>query len=319
MFATTIFTSSLLLIAFTHAQSTGCGHNLPRDVKLGDSVNLRLDNSKSGVASRKYRIHIPASYKKNVPVPLIVSFHGRTQDMEYQERLSQFSNSTYGFQGISVYPEGIPSSTGSYQWQGDPEAPDSINDVTFTLELLDLLLDTYCIDPSRVYAAGKSNGGGFSAGVLACDDKASKRFAAFAAVSGAYYLDPTTKQLPPCKPGRDIVPILEFHGLNDTTIDYYGGPNNRVNGITTDILKWVHEWVERDGLDVNSVTTTPLCANDSRSAIRYSWKDTVVHYAIKNWSHDWPSTFPNEDTGRKVCKDEEATSIILAWFAKWTL
>lgn len=39
---------------------------------------------------------------------MIVSFHGRNKDMEYQEELSQFSNASYGFEGIAVYPEGVP-------------------------------------------------------------------------------------------------------------------------------------------------------------------------------------------------------------------
>jgi len=43
----------------------------------------------------------------------------------------------------------------------------------------------FCIDTSRIYATGKSNGGGFVGNVLACDPALSKEFAAFAPVVSA--------------------------------------------------------------------------------------------------------------------------------------
>lgn len=51
--------------------------------------------------------------------------------------------------------------------------------------MIDHLEGKFCIDKNRVYASGKSNGGGFSARVLACDSRASKKIAAFAGVAGA--------------------------------------------------------------------------------------------------------------------------------------
>jgi len=85
----------------------GCQKPLPSGVKLDQSVDLTL-NSTSGVSPRRYRLHIPPSYDSNTQVPLILSFHGRGKDAEYQEALSQFSNASYGFDGIVAYPEGVP-------------------------------------------------------------------------------------------------------------------------------------------------------------------------------------------------------------------
>ena len=91
------------------------------------------------------------------------------------------------------------------------------------MEMLDHFEERYCIDSSRVYAAGKSNGGGFT-NLLACDATASKRIAAFAPVSGAYYQDVpedacNAETVPiECNPGRCPIPIIEFHGTADTTI-----------------------------------------------------------------------------------------------------
>lgn len=209
------------------------------------------------------------------------------------------------------------TSSGTQQFQGDPDFPSSVNDVTFTLELLDEIQKTYCIDPARIYAAGKSNGGGFTT-ILACDADATKRIAAFAPVSGAIYLNADQK-LPACNPSRLPIPIMEFHGFKDTTIPYAGGINTRGNANSTNVVAWVDDWAKRDGFQVAANKTSYLCSG-SKKVTRYSWNDTVVHYNYTNLYHDWPSSFPNGDTENALtCQEAEATSIVLEWFKKWTL
>lgn len=314
---------SIIICIITTASCATCNKPLPEGIQPGKSVDLKL-SSKSGVTPRKYRLHVPPSYKEGVEYPLILSFHGRGKNAKSQEKLSQFSNSSYGFDGIVAYPEGVPNATGVQQFQGDPNSPSQINDVKFTLELLDHLTSTFCIDTTRIYAAGKSNGGGFT-GLLACDPEASKRIAAFALVSPALYLDNATGKLPACKPSRMPIPIMHFHGFVDGTIRYSGGLNTRKNGTTTSIIKYVHDWVRRDGFDVASAGDgNLLCGNGKKKVTRYRWGgETVVHYNYTNGQHDWPSSFFNGDTGenekRLTCKDAEATGIILEWFKKWTL
>ncbi|KAH7087524.1 Alpha/Beta hydrolase protein [Paraphoma chrysanthemicola] len=319
---TTVITSLVSGIACapsSYDANFGCNKALPNGVKPDHSVNLTLSSS-SGVTPRKYRLHLPKGYDGSKALPLILSFHGRSQDALYQENLSQFSNASYGFEGIAVYPEGVPIVVNKeeiQQWQGDPDAPPSINDVTFTLELIDHLKLTYCIDTSRIYAAGKSNGGGFT-GILACDPVASTQIAAFAPVSGAFYLDKNQQSMP-CNPGRKPVPIMEFHGYKDTTIRYAGGINTRGNANTTSIVKYVDDWVKRDGFKVDANETSYLCSGNKK-VTKYSWDDVVVHYNYTNLYHDWPSSFSNGDTEKALtCVDAEATSLILAWFKKWTL
>lgn len=297
-------------------EKSGCGGSLPEGIELDKSVNLTISSS-SGVSTRGYRLHLPKTYDTNKKVPLILSYHGRGKDAKFQEELSQFSNATYGFEGISVYPEGIPNAKGTQQFQGDPDSPSSINDVTFTLELLDELQKTYCIDTSRIYAAGKSNGAGFT-GVLACDADATKRIAAFAPVSGAFYLN-ADQELPPCNPSRLPIPIMEFHGFKDTTIPYAGGENTRGNANSTNVVTWVDDWAKRDGFEVAANKTSYLCSG-TKKVTRYSWNETVVHYNYTNLFHDWPSSSPNGDTDKYLtCEEAEATSIILEWLTKWTL
>jgi poly(3-hydroxybutyrate) depolymerase len=82
----------------------GCGAALPEDVKPNVSIEQDLGD-------RRYRLHLPPGYDGKKKLPLILSFHGRTQTGTYQEKLSKFSNATYGFEGIAVYPEGVKFTT----------------------------------------------------------------------------------------------------------------------------------------------------------------------------------------------------------------
>lgn len=85
----------------------GCGNELPDGIELGVSKNTTIEIE--GV-ERHYRIHLPDSYDASVPVPLILSYHGRGKDMKFQEELSQFSNKSNNPNAIAVYPQGVPVS-----------------------------------------------------------------------------------------------------------------------------------------------------------------------------------------------------------------
>jgi polyhydroxybutyrate depolymerase len=88
------------------------------------------------------------------------------------------------------------------------------DDVGFIKALLQVLPSRMCIDPSRIYATGVSNGGGFAAR-LGCE--LSSQIAAIAPVAGGY------RSLDPCHPDRPVA-VLEIHGTADTVVPYDGKP-----------------------------------------------------------------------------------------------
>jgi poly(3-hydroxybutyrate) depolymerase len=206
-------------------------------------------------------------------------------------------------------------------WQGVPKV--GTKDVDFTLQLLDHLTQTYAVNASRIYATGKSDGGGLT-GVLACDPAASKRFAAFAPVSGAFY---TTTLAADCRhPGnisiecsptksRLPIPFIEFHGGQDDTIGYNGGKKRGV--CLPSIPHYVTEWSVRDNL--GTTNTKKSVANDT---VVYTFGDGMVRgYYSENVKHDWPSTTPNADNSRPghSVAPYDATPIILDFFKQYTL
>ncbi|TQB72711.1 hypothetical protein MPDQ_006504 [Monascus purpureus] len=292
---------------------SGCGKPLPHAIQAGQSHTTHFKTSNS--TDRTYIIHVPSNYDVDKRTPVIFSFHGRTKDASNQEELSQFSNEEWNPDAIAIYPDGI-----DHQWQGDP-ASSGVDDISFTLDLLTHLEERYCIDSSRIYASGKSNGGGFT-NVLACDPVASTRFAAFAPVSGAYYqgdsedgCNPVTVPIK-CNPGRTPIPILEFHGSADKTIPYAGGA--RRGSCLPTVPHFVREWSKRDGYGLHNKTT--LLYSGNVQEYQYGSGEelgTVTHYRIDGLGHAWPSTEPNSDNPSGTYLN--ATPIIMEFFHRFTL
>jgi poly(3-hydroxybutyrate) depolymerase len=200
------------------------------------------------------------------------------------------------------------------------------DDVQFTTDILDQIQSLYCLDPSRITVTGKSDGGGFC-NVLACDPVLSTRIAAFAPVSGAYYIDlsadetcePSTVHIP-CSAGRTDIPLIAFHGGNDTTISYYGGV--RKSECLPTIPNFIQQWAGRDGLGESNLTI-PLAALDSLKYLYGNGKNLGLVELVfeSNIGHDWPSTAPNADNlvpGHHIAS-YNATPIILEFFRRHPL
>ena len=177
-------------------------------------------------------------------------------------------------------------------WQGPCYANPKVNDQIFTTELLTNLTEEYCIDSTRIYANGKSNGGGF-VGSLACSPDHGGEFAAFSAVVGAFYqqgLDNST-----CFPPRTPLPILEFHGTDDPRANYSGADHAR-GGALPAIQNWLAQWAIRDGCPNPPTNVTQDSDSGKVHFGTYSCNgvpDIVQHYRIDGMGHVWPNTTRN--------------------------
>lgn len=175
--------SLLGLAGFSNAfsPSSGCGKSLAGGIKKGGTGSSNSLSITSGGRTRTYLLHIPTNYNINEARGLIFSYHGRGGSASNQESLSSFSDPYFNKDNFAVYPQGVNN-----EWQGDASADTSINDVQFTLDMISAISASYCVNTDAIYSTGKSNGGGFSLNVLACDNTASQKIAAFASNSGAY-------------------------------------------------------------------------------------------------------------------------------------
>lgn len=273
---------------------------------------------------RTYTIAIPSSYSPNNPAGLILSFHGRGKNSTNQYNLAQLGNDTFNPDYVSVYPLGLQGYEGKTAWQGSPYAatfPKGQNDIDFTTRLLDHLRDEYCIDDTRIYASGKSEGGGF-VNVLADNATVGHQFAAFAAASGAFYEKVgSTADCEGGAGGRKTTPFLEFHGGNDDTVPYVGkiGHNGAEGYREPAIPDFLRCWARRNS-----------CSKGDKGDSQWEYQGAVNHttwscdgasnlvegYWIKGLGHDWPSTSPNSDNpkGHTVL---DATPIMVDFFRRY--
>lgn len=245
-----VLISGLFLAACTTSQtdtgtgpSAGCGKEPLTTPGVAGNIKMQV-----GDLQREYSLYLPAGYDPNTPTSLILSFHGYTDNAinwEYGIGMDAQADE-YGF--IIAYPdatsflgtsgritswndltcnaspgpEGPICSADAYVYDFPPECgePTTCNwctchdDLAFIEQILDDLEANLCIDRSRVYAMGMSNGGMF-VHRLGCD--LADRFAAIAPVSG------TLARGFNCAPESDTqISIMHIHGRQDNYVDVTG-------------------------------------------------------------------------------------------------
>ncbi|KEQ90931.1 hypothetical protein AUEXF2481DRAFT_49654, partial [Aureobasidium subglaciale EXF-2481] len=248
-----------------------------------------------------YNFRVPSTYDPTKAAPLIVGFHGRGDSGANFESASGWSVEKINPYGITVYPTAIRDSDGQNTWLGDPSWVNNatINDLTFVQALVANISSQYCVDTSRVFAVGMSNGAGF-VNVMACDPVMSTVFTAFGPHSGAFYTktgDANTVCFPntvltndlvhnTCSPARQN-PLIEFHGDNDGTISYFGG--GRRGFCLPTLPHWSQDWAARDNLTTDNVTTVLNGGNLTRYEFGSSsgLLGLVTHYRMAGWTHTY--------------------------------
>ena len=237
------------------------------------------------------------------------------------ELQTQLSNPLSNPNAIVAYPSGLDA-----QWTGDPAAPHTseVNDIDFASDILDEIERSYCVDTSRVYASGFSNGGGLT-GLLACSPSVSRRLAAVAIASGAFYKDSALREplFSDCRPSQ-VLPVMEFHGSDDP-VEHYDGEGTP-DGEGYAITEWLDGWVRRNGCGEDEGKETTVLYEGKVE--RLSWKcggsgggeERVVHYYIHGFGHGWPSTVAQDDDDQRygpACFN--ATEVVMEFFGKHRL
>ena len=221
------------------APSGGCGHS------LASGVRQLVDQG----ITRVYRLSVPASYRPDVPHPLVLLFHGWGGDEN--EFLGESKVTTLADERgyILVAPRGLGSSTpdanrNSWSFRGSTtgvasgqaicaseRTPDytypscrdlsrstcswthcQADDVAFTLALIRDLESKLCIDSGRIFAAGGSNGGMFT-WELGQNAASATAFTALAPLIGLPH-----RGFPDPPAREDGLPVLLITGSADRTV-----------------------------------------------------------------------------------------------------
>jgi polyhydroxybutyrate depolymerase len=296
--------------------STGC-----RAAATPEVSNVHESVSVSGT-HRSYLLTTPNPHAGQ-PAALVVDFHGYGEGDTTESLTTQFGplGQKDGF--ISVFPEGRGS---PIQW--DTSTKPGNRDVAFVTAMLDKIEATQCVDTSRIYATGLSQGA-FMTSTMAC--VMSSRFAAFAPVSGV-------QLSAPCPDSRPV-PILAFHGTGDPILHFNGGvglavladdlhahakplpklPKARLFG--PGYPATVKAWATRDGCAATP-TDTKVSPHVIKRAYRCPAGVAVDFDIILGGGHSWPGSAFSAEIPQFVgptTMEINATTAIWAFFRHFTL
>jgi polyhydroxybutyrate depolymerase len=181
-------------------RSSGCDQGTTITTGTDEEVTVDANGT-----PRTYIRHVPPAATGSTALPVVVDLHGYQEGAKIHTAMSAMGpfGDTKGF--ITITPQGegqIP------RWIAESGS----DDVAFIGNVLDDVESTLCVDLDRVYVTGLSNGA-FMTSALACD--MADRFAAAAPVAGI-------SDIEGCSPSRPV-PVIAFHGTEDTFIAYGGG------------------------------------------------------------------------------------------------
>jgi len=258
---------------------------------------------------REYLLHVPSSYDRSKPTPLVISLHGGGAWPAHQRDTSGWNRlaDSQGF--IVVYPAG---SGAPRAWSVD-HGTGLLDDVRFISELIDTLEAAYNIDPARIYANGLSNGGGM-AFVLSCT--LSDRIAAVGMVAAAYSLPWSW-----CTDSRPV-PMIAFHGTSDALTPYHGGrsPVFPDSFVLPGIPTWTSNWARRNRCGPNPVESRVAADVVRREYTSCAGDAAVVLYTVQGGGHTWPGGKPMpESLAGFTSNGVDATSRMWAFFREHRL
>lgn len=268
--------------------SPGCtsGATGPTPVK-SQQVDTKMRSS--GI-ERSYFLWLPATYgTTSTPAPLVVDMHGYEEGAAIHTQNTMLSTTADAKGFVLVTPAG----TGKMPFWNAVPVPDAPNDLQFISDLIDEVGAHECIDPSRVYLTGYSNGA-FMSSLYAC--RLADKVAAIAPVAGLRFPDG-------CDPSRPV-PIIAFHGTADPLVNYGGGMSDSASTLPVDddsrstiraitflpMPDTLAKWAAVEGCNPKATETA---VSASVTLIKYDGcrKGSVVElYRIDGGGHTWPGS-----------------------------
>jgi len=224
--------------------------------------------------NREYIIYVPENFTGTSSLPLLLSFHGLSSNMNFNYDYTNFSELAERENFIVVHPNGIDN-----RWT---VSATNNPDIDFIEALLDQLENDYNIASNRIYSTGMSNGGNFSF-TLACG--LNDRIAAIASVTGLML----QMAIGDCIPSRPLA-VLHIHGTEDLIANYafvQGG---------------LDFWTEHNNTnDFPIISDIPnIDSGDGSTVKRFEYLNgnsnvEVQHLKITGGGHEWPGFSGNMD------------------------
>lgn len=229
------------------------------------------------INNRECTVYLPSRYSKNIKTAMIIYFHGAT-GYGWNDAQSRGWREVAERENIIIaYPQALGEPTG---WGVESRYP--TDDLPYATQLISDLLNTYAVDPKRVYACGMSSGGFMTnyVGLFLTD-----KLAAIAPVAGlptTYNFNHRTIKTP--------LPILHIHSTKDEIVKYAS-----TDGTCLTVEQSIAFWVKN-----NQCAETPIITQlpdinktDNSTTTLYEYPNPsngakVLLYKINGGGHWWP-------------------------------
>ena len=246
--------------------------------------------------ARSYLVHVPPKASEGAPLPVIVNFHGGGSNAKTQKWYTRMDAASDRDGYIAVYPNGSGGiGTRFLTWNAGSccgvSVLNGVDDVGFTLAVLDDLARRAYVDPARVYVTGLSNGSMMAYRVAA---EASERIAAAGGVAGAMTLNGFKPKVP--------VPVMHIHSLDDELALYTGGfgplfPLGDTRVFHTSVEGMLKKWIAHNGCPAQGSVAAlvtgapgPDARHTANRVVHAPCRDgvEVVLWKLAGPGHVWP-------------------------------
>lgn len=268
-----------------------------------------------GGDSRYYFVHVPQSYDKETPTPLVFLFHGGGGTASGMARVTGLFEESDKLGMIVVLPQGIKS-----RWNDGRKFKEAStrDDVGFINKSLSEVQAEWNVDSNAIYATGISNGGFFTQHLAL---KLPNTFAAVASVAASVSKEMNSEPTPP-----HATPIIFMLGTHDPLIPFNGGAvtiGMKTRGEVLSAEKSIEYWLRANNCS-NAPIVEKLAIVDHKDRTTVT-KNTytpgeggaqVIEYIVHGGGHTWPSGrqyLPAFMIG-KVSRQLHANRIILDFF-----
>lgn len=247
-----------------------------------------------GGRNRSYIVHVPSGTDA---LPVMIAFHGGGGEASSFKNYAGLDAIADREHFIVVYPNGtgiLPNRLLTFNGGGCCAFAKerNIDDVGFTMAVLDDLARKTRIDRARIYATGHSNGAIMAYRLAA---ERADQIAAIGAIAGAL----SVTSFSPSRP----VAVMDVHSVDDPRALYEGGSPPPLPGINNrethqPVQKGLDDWIRANGCTPTPATTETRRGRSGTSeathtATKLVWSGCkggveVVHWKLTGAGHGWP-------------------------------